>query len=169
MEVDSSFTREGMVRGYHVYNSIWEEAYIGEELLCQRDKDNRHDPYAVAVMKSATIVGHLPRKVSTLCLLFIRRGEMIRCRITGRRRYSADLPQGGLEVPCRLRFQGSVKELDNKLQRLLDSFCSKDAHVQDDIDIKNSFVEAADKISSNISRTSSSASHNNEEPGCIIR
>ena len=28
----SSFTREAMVRGYHIYNSIW-EAYIGKELL----------------------------------------------------------------------------------------------------------------------------------------
>ena len=154
------FTREVMVRGYHIYNSIW-EAYIGEELSCQRDEDNRHDPYAVSVMKSATIVGHLPRKVSTLCSLFIRRGGTIYCQITGRRRtrYSADLPQGGLEVPCRLRFQGSVKELD-KLQKLLDSFCGKDAHVQDDIGIKHSVVEAADQISSNISATS----HYNEEP-----
>ena len=33
-EVVNSFTREAMVRGYHVYNSIW-EAYIGEELSCQ--------------------------------------------------------------------------------------------------------------------------------------
>ena len=106
-----------MVRGYHIYNSIW-EAYIGEELLCQQDEENRHDPYAVAVLKSATVVGHLPRKISTLCSLFIRRGGAIRCRITGRRCYSADLPQGGLEVPCRLTFMGSVKESD-KLQRLL--------------------------------------------------
>ena len=148
-EVVTSFTREAMVRGYHIYNSIW-EAYIGEELSCQREEDNAHDPYAVAVLKSATVVGHLPRKVSTLCSLFIRRGETIRCRITGRRRYSADLPQGGLEVPCRLRFEGSTKELD-KLQRLLDSFCGKDAQLQDDIDTKDSSVEVSDQISSNVS------------------
>ena len=151
-EAVRSFTREAMVRGYHIYNSIW-EAYIGEELSCQRDEDNEHDPYAVAVLKSATIVGHLPRKVSTLCSLFIRRGGTIHCRITGRRRYSADLPQGGLEVPCRLQFEGSVKESD-KLQRLLDSFCGKDAQLQDDIDTKDSAVEASDQISSNVSTTS---------------
>ena len=157
-EAVHSFTREAMVRGYHIYNSIW-EAYIGEELSCQRDEDNEHDPYAVAVLKSATVVGHLPRKVSTLCSLFIRRGGTIHCQITGRRRYSADLPQGGLEVPCRLRFEGSVKELE-KLQRLLDSFCGKDAQLQDDIDTKDSAVEASDQISSNASTTSL----NNEEP-----
>ena len=156
-EVVTSFTREAMVRGYHIYNSIW-EAYIGEELSCQREEDNAHDPYAVAVLKSATVVGHLPRKVSTLCSLFIRRGGTIHCRITGRRRYSADLPQGGLEVPCRLRFEGSIKELD-KLQRLLDSFCGKDTQLQDDIDTKDSSVEASDKISLNVSTTL----HVNEE------
>ena len=77
-EVVTSFTREATVRGYHIYNSIW-EAYIGEELSCQREEDNAHDPYAVAVLKSATVVGHLPRKVSTLCSLFIRRGGTIHC------------------------------------------------------------------------------------------
>ena len=41
------------------------EAYIGEELLCQRDEENQHDPYAVAVLKSATVVGHLRLVLST--------------------------------------------------------------------------------------------------------
>ena len=35
--------------------------------------------YAIAVLKSATVVGHLPRKISTLCSLFIRRGGAIHC------------------------------------------------------------------------------------------
>ena len=35
----SSFTREAMVSGYHIYNSIW-EAYIGEELFCQWNEEN---------------------------------------------------------------------------------------------------------------------------------
>ena len=55
-----------MIRSYHIYNLIW-EAYIGEELLCQRDEENRHDPYIVAVLKYATVVGYLPRKISILC------------------------------------------------------------------------------------------------------
>ena len=59
-----------MVRGYHIYNSIW-EAYIGEELLCQWDGGNRHDPYAVAVPKSATVVGHLLLMLSTGLVLKI--------------------------------------------------------------------------------------------------
>ena len=35
---------------------------------------------AVAVLKSATVVEHLPRKISTLYSLFIRRGGAIRCQ-----------------------------------------------------------------------------------------
>ena len=88
MEAGHSFTKEVMVRGYYIYNSIW-EAYIGEELSCQCDEANPHNPYAVAVMKSTKIVGHPPRKVSTLCSLFIRKGGTIHCQITGTRRYSA--------------------------------------------------------------------------------
>ena len=47
--------------------------YIGEELLCQRDEENRHDPYAVTVLKSATVVGHLPRKnIYTLLAVYLK-------------------------------------------------------------------------------------------------
>ena len=44
------------------------------------------------------VIGHLPRKLSKICSLFIRRGGSICCIVTGGRRYSADLPQGGLEI-----------------------------------------------------------------------
>ena len=64
----------------------------------------------------------------------------------GRRRYSADLPQGGLEVPCKLQFAGRIKELD-KLQRLLDSFSGKDAKLQDDTASKDSTVETPEQVS----------------------
>ena len=37
------------------------------------------------------------------------------CVITGTRRYSADLLQGGREIPCSLHFEGKPKEI-NKVQ-----------------------------------------------------
>ena len=40
------------------------------------------------------------------------------CKVTGPPRYLSDLPQGGLEVPCRLVFCGTSKLLI-KLSRLL--------------------------------------------------
>ena len=63
------------------------------------------------VRKGRTVVGHLPRRLSRLCALFIRRGGSIHCSPTGKRRYSADLPQGGLEIPCILYFKGDAKEI----------------------------------------------------------
>ena len=52
------------------------------------------------------IVGHVLRKISAACSLFLRANDTINCIVTAGRRFSADLPQGGLEVPCKLMFKG---------------------------------------------------------------
>ena len=69
----------------------------------------------MAVVKSTPgsteIVGHIPRCISAMCSSFLRRGGEICYTVTGRRRYSSDLPQGGLKVPCTLCFMGNSKEL----------------------------------------------------------
>ena len=57
-------------------------------------------------------VGHLPRKISCVCSLFIRRGGTITCKVSGRRRHSADLLQGGLEIPCQLIFEGNKEDVE---------------------------------------------------------
>ena len=111
------FQKESCVRGYHVYKDIWNAA-LGEELQCQRERGNSSDLYAVAVLKDRTIVGHLPRKISRICSLFMRRGGAITCLVNGRRKYSADLPQGGMEIPCILLFKREPKEI-KKLVKLL--------------------------------------------------
>ena len=67
---------------------------------------NTIDQYTVAVIRSGLVVGHLPKKISRVCSLFLRRGGTIYCIVTNTRRYSADLPQGGLEIPCTLHFEG---------------------------------------------------------------
>ena len=41
----------------------------------------------------------------------------IQCTVTGRRKYSADLAQGGLEVPCSLLFKATPEEI-KKLKKL---------------------------------------------------
>ena len=46
-----------------------------------------------------------------MCTLFLRRGGTIHCIIMGDRKYSRDLPQGGVEIPCKLLFQGKPKEI----------------------------------------------------------
>lgn len=115
----ASFSIEAMVRGYHAYKDIW-TAVHGEELLCQREDGNRVDAFAVAVVKDETVVGHVPKKISSVCSLYLRRGGSIVCRVTGPRRYSEDLVQGGLEIPCVLIFEGGAKHTA-KAKKLVES------------------------------------------------
>ena len=68
-------------------------------MLCVREPTNAVNKYAVAVVRSGTVIGHLQRKIPKICSLFLRRGGLIHCRVSGSRRYSADLPQGGLVQP----------------------------------------------------------------------
>ena len=94
-----------MVRGYHVYKDTW-SAEEGEVLRCVRETNNHYDPYAVAVVKDTVgTVGHVPKAISALCSLFLRRGGSISCRVDGDRRYSRDLLwcppyESTVTVPC---------------------------------------------------------------------
>ena len=58
--------RDCCVRGYHVYQEIWEAA-VSEVLVCEREPRNVEDRYAVAEKKDGTVIGHLPRKISRIC------------------------------------------------------------------------------------------------------
>ena len=120
-----SFEFNSCIRGHHIYKDVWTPV-VEEGLNCRREEGNISDPYAVAVIKSGNIVGHMPHRISTACNLFIQKTGVIVCKVTGPRRYSSDLPQGGLEVPCRLAFHGdSNLKLVAKLSRLLQSDTSK--------------------------------------------
>ena len=105
------------VRGFHVYKNEWNPV-LGETLLCEQEFGNIHDPYAVAVVRDKTIIGHVPRKISSLCFFFLKKNGSILCQVTGKRRRSADLLQGGLEVPCTLTFVGPSREI-HKVRNLI--------------------------------------------------
>ena len=95
-----------------MYKGIWTAA-IGEELPCRRETNNVTDRYSVAVIKDDAIVGHLPKKYSKIFSLFIRRGGSITCKVIERRHYSRDLPQEGLEIPCKLILLGKSDDIKN--------------------------------------------------------
>ena len=48
------------------------------------------------IRRRNTIVSFLPRQISTICHLFLRKGGIITRTVSGRRQYSVDLQQ----VPC---------------------------------------------------------------------
>ena len=60
----------------------------------------------------------MPRAISSVCSLFLRRDGTIMCEVIGSRHYSIDPPQGGLEIPCKLIFHSEAK-LMVKVQKLL--------------------------------------------------
>ena len=108
------------VRGYHVYKEDW-DAEIGDELVCKMETGNVKDPYAVAVIRKKKVVGHLPRKISRITALFLKRKGTVRGEVVGRRRHSADLAQGGVEIPCEITFEGTEAEIV-KVRRLLNAY-----------------------------------------------
>jgi len=75
-----TFKVDAMVRGYHVYLSIW-EASIYDELMCARELGNLRNPFAFTIIKSDQTVGHVPLKISSLCSLFLRCGRNITCKV----------------------------------------------------------------------------------------
>ena len=96
------FEVESYVCGLHIYMQEW-TPFIGER---QREEANEQDPYAVAILKRTArcrikVVGHVPRRISAACTLFLQWSGNIKRAITGARRYSSNLP-GRLEVPCTL-------------------------------------------------------------------
>ena len=77
---------------------------LGEVLQCTRELENTEDRYAVAVARRSTVVGHIPHKIAAASALFLARKVTICCEFTGTWCFSEDLPQGGLEIPCKLTF-----------------------------------------------------------------
>ena len=97
MSASASFVIDTAIREYHVYKDIWPNPVDEEQLTCECEVGNSHKPLAVAIKKlidgSNMIVGHVPRCMSPLCSVFIRRGGSIMCVVDGPRRYLSDLPQ----------------------------------------------------------------------------
>ena len=73
-------------------------------------------------MKGSEIIGHIPCKISAACYLFIQKGGILTYIITDSNyQYSSDLPQGGLQIPCKLVFESHDVELMAKVRKLLQS------------------------------------------------
>ena len=111
---------ESYVHGFHMYQDIW-MSITGERLPCQAEDSNDTGQFAVAIKKGVDIIGHVPCKISRAYSLFIERGCTITCIITdSHHQYSSDLPRGGLQIPCKLKFHSNEANLMPKSGSLLD-------------------------------------------------
>jgi len=73
---------------------VWESPADEEVLRCERKVGNSYDTYAVAIKKlidgNCVVVGHVPRKISSICSIFIQQGGTIHATVNRHRQYSAD-------------------------------------------------------------------------------
>uniref|UniRef100_A0A1X7SY28 HIRAN domain-containing protein n=1 Tax=Amphimedon queenslandica TaxID=400682 RepID=A0A1X7SY28_AMPQE len=99
------FTIASVVRGHHVFKSIW-TPYIDEVLQLEVEDNNPHDQNAVVIKKDDTIVGRVPKEFSKVINNFISSGGIVDCKITGKRKLGK-----GLEVPCTYVCNGSKEKI----------------------------------------------------------
>lgn len=77
-------------RKYHDADEVWEQLRVGTVLRLVRDRDNRYDPEAVAVMyyapesDQAYCLGYIPRSSNTTLAILLDMGwdEIFECRIS---------------------------------------------------------------------------------------
>ena len=62
-----------------MYKDIW-DSHLGEELACRHERNNIHNPFAIGVLKSDVIVGHVSRAISAACCVFLRRAGSTICQ-----------------------------------------------------------------------------------------
>ena len=55
------------IHGHHVYKNVW-TSFVSEVLLVQQEDHNPEDCFAVAILKSGEIFGHVPREISRIAI-----------------------------------------------------------------------------------------------------
>ena len=105
----NSFSFNSYARGYHAYMKIWNPV-DGAVLVCTRETDNPHDNYAVSIIRSSYVVGHVPLGLSKIFSNFLSLPiSTMLCTVTGKR-----LTRGaglGLEVLVMYQAKGHEKAL----------------------------------------------------------
>ena len=118
--VKREFTVECCVGGHHVYQKEW-EAEIGSKLTAQyetRPGALVQDEYAIALKQKNVIVGHIPKFLSKITHFYLKYGGDLLVEIIGKRQYSRDLPQGGMELPAIYVFKTTNLEMHLQLPSL---------------------------------------------------
>ena len=76
-------------RKYHDADEVWDKLKVGTLLRLEHDRDNRHDPNAVAVMyddaeqDDSFLIGYIPREDNETIASILEMGwtDMFECRI----------------------------------------------------------------------------------------
>ena len=112
---------ECCVRGHHVYGSNL-DAKTGSKLKpCHEKRPSAlvENIYGMALKFNGTTVGHVPKFLSKITYFFLKLGGDLVVKITGQRRYSRDLDQGGMELPDTYIFTSTDAKMHSKLEILV--------------------------------------------------
>ena len=71
-------------QGHHVFKNIWTPT-LGEQLPRKREICDNKDWYVAAALRDRTTVGHVSRKISAACTLFLQREGSNYCVLTKKR------------------------------------------------------------------------------------
>ena len=71
---------------------------------------------AIAIISNNPTVEHVPKFLSKLTFFFLKQEATLTVKVTGERRYSFDLPQGGMEIPAEFIYKSEKKELIDQMK-----------------------------------------------------
>ena len=75
-DIWANFGVESMVCVYHCYSLIWNA--VIEEIYYKLELNNTEDRFAVSVCQCETTVGHVPRRISSICSSVLwKKGQLL--------------------------------------------------------------------------------------------
>ena len=102
--LEREFSAACCIRGYHICNWAQWTAEIGSILTSEPKK------------RPGALVGHVPKFLSKLTFFFLKHGGTLTIKVTGERRCSFDLAQGGMEIPAEFIYKSEKKELSDQMK-----------------------------------------------------
>jgi len=118
--LEKEFSVPCCIRGYHVYSRKQWNAEIGSILTSEpevRPGALVEDKYAMAVLNNSQTIGHVLKFLSQLIFFFLKYEGTLSIKVTGERRFSFDLPQGGMEIPAECTFKSVNEKLYDQRER----------------------------------------------------
>ena len=106
MSKENIVTVQPAVRGFHVYKGIWQPEE-GKKLMCENEENNKYDLFAIKMCRSLDrkTVDYLPTEISRITRFIVARGAIVEAQLTAAHYRRYPLVQGGLEIPCSLKFK----------------------------------------------------------------
>ena len=111
--VQKEFKVPCCIRRYHIYQSQW-NVENGARMTTApetRPWSLLEDTYVIAVINNGKTVGHAPKFLTKLTFFSLKNGGKLHITVTGPRRYSVDLKQGGLELQADFCFTSLNEKL----------------------------------------------------------